>query len=111
MDLFRSGGPRGRRGRMMGLGVNRTSNASTPSNPLDLVRGEMAVLKKLNHPNIVRLYEVLDDPSGDSLYMVFEMMHKGVLMDIQVDQVATPYSDDMARRYFKEMMLGIEYCK
>lgn len=39
------------------------------------------------------------------------MMHKGVLMDIEIDQIATPYSDDMARRYFKEMMLGIEYCK
>lgn len=75
MDLFRSGGPRGRgRGRMMGLGVNRGAAASAAaskpsSNPLDLVRGEMAVLKKLNHPHIVRLYEVLDDPSGDSLYM------------------------------------------
>ncbi|EPB86469.1 CAMKK/CAMKK-META protein kinase [Mucor circinelloides 1006PhL] len=115
MDLFRSGGPRGRgRGRMMGLGVNRGAAASAAaskpsSNPLDLVRGEMAVLKKLNHPHIVRLYEVLDDPSGDSLYMVFEMMHNGVLMDIQLDQVAPPYTDDMARRYFKEMMLGIEY--
>lgn len=43
--------------------------------------------------------------------IVFEMMHKGVVMDIEVDQVATPYSDDIARRYFKEMMLGIEYCK
>jgi hypothetical protein len=39
------------------------------------------------------------------------MMHKGVLMDIQIDEVATPLSDEMARRYFKEMMLGIEYCK
>lgn len=39
------------------------------------------------------------------------MMHKGVLMEIEVDQVAKPYSDAMARRYFKEMMLGIEYCK
>ncbi|CAO3698968.1 unnamed protein product [Rhizopus microsporus] len=37
------------------------------------------------------------------------MMHKGVLMNIEADQVATPYSVDMARRYFKEMMLGIEY--
>ena len=42
---------------------------------------------------------------------VFEMMHKGVLMEIEVDQVATPLSDTDARRYFKEMMLGIEYCK
>lgn len=75
MDLFRSGGPRGRgRGRMMGLGVGRVASstanaANNRNNPLDLIRGEMAVLKKLNHPHIVRLYEVLDDPSGDSLYM------------------------------------------
>lgn len=71
MDLFRSGGPRGRgRGRAMGLGVGRgPAAAPKSSNPLDLVRGEMAVLKKLNHPHIVRLYEVLDDPTGDSLYM------------------------------------------
>lgn len=43
--------------------------------------------------------------------LVFEMMHKGVLMNIETDQVATPYSETEARRYFKEMMLGIEYCK
>ncbi|KAI9360180.1 kinase-like domain-containing protein [Pilaira anomala] len=108
MDMFRKGGPRGRR--VMGLGVGRAAAATgKSSNPLDLVRGEMAVLKKLNHPHIVRLFEVLDDPSGDSLYMVFEMMHKGVLMDIELDHVAEPLSDDLARRYFKEMMLGIEY--
>lgn len=71
MDLFRSGGPRGRgRGRVMGLGAGRGAAAAMKTtNPLDLVRGEMAVLKKLNHPHIVRLFEVLDDPSGDSLYM------------------------------------------
>lgn len=47
----------------------------------------------------------------NSTYIVFDMMHNGVLMDIQIDQIATPYSDNMARRYFKEMMLGIEYCR
>ncbi|KAI7903628.1 kinase-like domain-containing protein [Cokeromyces recurvatus] len=103
MDLFRNG--RGR-GRMM-MGVNRRPKVS--DNPLDLVRGEVAVLKKLNHPNIVRLYEVLDDPSSDSLYMVFEMMHKGTLMNIEMGKVAKPYSNEEARRYFKEIMLGIEY--
>jgi len=40
--------------------------------PLHLIRHELAMLKKLDHPHVVKLYEVLDDPTGDSLYMVFE---------------------------------------
>ncbi|KAI7860789.1 kinase-like domain-containing protein [Circinella umbellata] len=107
--MLRRPGPRGRgRGRIMGLGVGR-SGTPMKSNPLDLVRGEMAILKKLNHPNMVKLYEVLDDPSDDSLYMVFEMAHKGVLMSIEADKTATPYSNEMARRFFREIILGIEY--
>lgn len=40
--------------------------------PLSLIRHEIAILKKLDHPHVVELYEVLDDPSKDGLYMVFE---------------------------------------
>ena len=36
---------------------------------LDKVYGEIAILKKLDHPNVVRLVEVLDDPDEDNLYM------------------------------------------
>ncbi|KAI9257159.1 kinase-like domain-containing protein [Phascolomyces articulosus] len=107
--MLRRPGPRGRgRGRIMGLGVGRLGTPVN-SNPLDLVRGEMAILKKLNHPNMVKLYEVLDDPNDDSLFMVFEMAHKGVLMNIESDKTATPYSSEMARRFFREIILGIEY--
>lgn len=42
------------------------------SDPLFLIRHELAILKKLHHEHVVRMYEVLDDPSKDSLYMVFE---------------------------------------
>ncbi|KAI8994657.1 kinase-like domain-containing protein [Pilobolus umbonatus] len=110
MEMFVRGGPRGRaRGRMMGLGVNRQSGGATSSNPLDLVRGEMAILKKLNHPHVVRLFEVLDDPSDDSLYMVFEMMHRGTVINVEIDSVANPLAMDEARKYFRQMILGIEY--
>jgi [calcium/calmodulin-dependent protein kinase] kinase len=44
---------------------------------LYLVRGEIAIMKKLNHENVVKLVEVLDDPKGDSLYMGFSRS-KGV---------------------------------
>jgi serine/threonine protein kinase len=70
-EMLRKAGPRGRGRGRFGLGVGRSSAtaAEQPKNPLDLVRGEMAILKKLNHENVVKLYEVLDDPNDDSLYM------------------------------------------
>ena len=37
--------------------------------PLDNVRREIAILKKLDHPNVVKLYEVLDDPQEDELIL------------------------------------------
>ncbi|KAJ8325181.1 hypothetical protein BDV3_007258 [Batrachochytrium dendrobatidis] len=83
--------------------------AKPVENPIDLVRGEIAILKKLRHRNIVKLYEVLDDPDQDSLFMVFELCEKGSLMDIGLDHPAPPLDIDLSRRYMQEMVLGIEY--
>ena len=38
----------------------------------EAVKREIAIMKKLSHAHIVRLYEVMDDPAADSLYMVME---------------------------------------
>ena len=40
-----------------------------PENPLQKVHREIAIMKKLDHPNVVKLVEVLDDPEDDNLYM------------------------------------------
>jgi len=79
-------------------------------NPLYLIRGEMAILKKLDHENVINLIEVLDDPEGDSLYMVFEMCEKGVVMKVDLDRRAEPYPEEQCRLWFRDMLLGIEYC-
>ena len=72
-----------------------------PSSPLDKIYREIALLKKLDHPNIVKLIEVLDEPNEDILYMVFELMPKGWVisddgMSLDVCQLfcslAPPYS-------------------
>lgn len=47
----------------------RGKEVSVQANPLDKVYREIAILKKLDHPNIVHLVEVLDDPDEDHLYM------------------------------------------
>jgi [calcium/calmodulin-dependent protein kinase] kinase len=66
-------------------------------------------MKKLNHPNLVSLIEVLDDPEEDSLYMVLEMCKKGVIMKVGIDELADPYSSESCRCWFRDMILGIEY--
>ncbi|GJJ71746.1 hypothetical protein EMPS_04103 [Entomortierella parvispora] len=105
-NLFKLG-PRGRgRGR-------RGPDAPSPtpeSSPLDLIRGEIAILKKLHHPNIVKLYEVLDLAQDDSMYMVFEWCEKGVLMPVSLREKYEPvFSDAECRDVFQQMILGIEY--
>lgn len=46
---------------------------------LNGVKHEIAVLKKLRHPNITRLYEVIDDVRDNAMYMVLEYVPGGVI--------------------------------
>lgn len=81
------------------------------SNSLYLIKEEIAIMKKLNHPNLVSLIEVLDDPDEDSLYMVLEMCKKGVIMKVGLDERAAPYNSEDCRCWFRDLILGIEYRK
>jgi serine/threonine protein kinase len=78
---------------------------------LYLIKEEIAIMKKLNHPNLVSLIEVLDDPEEDSLYMVLEMCKKGVVMKVGLNEKADPYDAESCRCWFRDLILGIEYCK
>lgn len=78
-------------------------------NPLFLIKEEIAVMKKLNHGNLVSLIEVLDDPNEDSLYMVLEMCKKGVVMKVGMEQRVDPYDNESCRCWFRDLILGIEY--
>ena len=83
--------------------------AEGQGNPLFLIKEEIAIMKKLNHGNLVSLIEVLDDPNEDSLYMVLEMCKKGVVMKVGIDEEAEPYDEESCRCWFRDLILGIEY--
>nr|KAG5690090.1 hypothetical protein BaRGS_016398 [Batillaria attramentaria] len=85
---------------------SREGKSAVPRNPLERVYREIAILKKLDHPNIVKLVEVLDDPEEDNLYLVFELVEKGEVMEVPC---STPFSEDLARSYFRDIIQGIEY--
>ncbi|XP_074061693.1 calcium/calmodulin-dependent protein kinase kinase 2 isoform X2 [Macrotis lagotis] len=77
-----------------------------PKGPIEQVYQEIAILKKLDHPNVVKLVEVLDDPNEDHLYMVFELVNQGPVMEVPT---VKPLTEDQARFYFQDLIKGIEY--
>lgn len=47
------------------------------------VEREIALMRKLSHPNLVQLHKVIDNPNTDTLYMVLEYMPLGEILTYQ----------------------------
>ncbi|CAG9532006.1 unnamed protein product [Cercopithifilaria johnstoni] len=87
--------------------TRRTSNCpSFPHDPIQAVQREIAILKKLNHPNIVKLIEVLNDPTDKYFYMVFEIIENGPVLEIPTEN---PLDERIAWSYFRDVVKGLEY--
>lgn len=67
---------------------------------------EIEILQKLDHPNIIKLYETFEDEKN--IYMVTEMCTGGELFDKIIDK--GHFSEEEARVIFKQMMLALNYC-
>lgn len=67
---------------------------------------EISILKELNHPNIMKLYEVYDEPLF--YYLVTELMGGGELFDRIVQKQA--YNEREARDVCKVLFDAIGYC-
>ncbi|EAN78891.1 protein kinase, putative [Trypanosoma equiperdum] len=57
---------------------------------LNNVRREIDIMKKLRHPNILSLVEVIDDPFSRKIYLVLELAEKGAVMTLEGDGTVVP---------------------
>ncbi|RRT39501.1 hypothetical protein B296_00057220 [Ensete ventricosum] len=58
------------------------------------------------HPHIIRLYEVIETQSD--IYVVMEYVKSGELFDYIVEKGRL--QEDEARRFFQQIISGVEYC-
>lgn len=70
------------------------------------VRREINILNMCTHPHIIRLYEVIDTPTD--IFVVMEYVSGGELFDYIVSKGRLP--QDEARKFFHQIISGIEYC-
>ncbi|XP_054818284.1 CBL-interacting protein kinase 32-like [Prosopis cineraria] len=70
------------------------------------IRREIATMKLIKHPNVVRLYEVMG--SKTKIYIVLEFVTGGELFDKIVNHGRMKESE--ARRYFQQLINAVDYC-
>eukprot|EP00947_MAST-08B_sp_MAST-8B-sp1_P000840 g840.t1 len=76
-------------------------------NALQNVQKEIAIWKKLRHPNVVRLHEVMDDPEHDKIYLVNDFVEGGAVMPDQLH--CDPMAEERAMDIFLQCLNGLEY--
>lgn len=70
------------------------------------IKREVATMKLIKHPNVVRLYEVMG--SRTKIFIVLEFVTGGELFDKIVNHGRM--KEDEARRYFQQLICAVDYC-
>jgi [calcium/calmodulin-dependent protein kinase] kinase len=71
--------------RMRTMERDKATNKVQVKTAYEKVEREIALMKKFSHPNLVALYDVIDSPESDNLYMVLEYMPLGEILTYQGD--------------------------
>ena len=74
---------------------------------LDLLAQEIAVWKKLDHPNVCNLIEVINDPHHDEVFLVSEFVRGGTLLQDKRNVEVLPES--RCKHYFRQILKGLAY--
>lgn len=69
------------------------------------VKREIAIMRRLRHPNVVRLFEVL--ATKTKIYFVMEFAKGGELF-AKVSKGR--FSENLSRRYFQQLITAVGYC-
>jgi len=72
------------------------------------IQREIAILRLLDHPNIVKLHDVVEDVKTGTFYLVLELAGGGELFDYIVARGRLREKE--ARKFFRQIISGVEYC-
>ena len=70
--------------------------------------GEVAAMRRLNHPNILKIHEVLATKS--KIYLVMELAKGGDLFGKLSRRPDHRFPEPLARKYFHQLISALHYC-
>ncbi|PSC68038.1 Replication factor C subunit 5 [Micractinium conductrix] len=73
------------------------------------LRREVEVMRALSHPNLLRLFEVIQDKEGGKVLMVMEYAEGGAIVGPDTLSPERVLPEAMAQFYFRQMAAGLAY--
>eukprot|EP01053_Blabericola_migrator_P004936 Blabericola_migrator_1__4935@NODE_2574_length_2585_cov_336_116362_g1612_i0_p1_GENE_NODE_2574_length_2585_cov_336_116362_g1612_i0NODE_2574_length_2585_cov_336_116362_g1612_i0_p1_ORF_typecomplete_len634_score132_34Pkinase/PF00069_25/3_7e67Pkinase_Tyr/PF07714_17/1_1e44EFhand_7/PF13499_6/1_7e07EFhand_7/PF13499_6/3_9e11EFhand_7/PF13499_6/6_2e08EFhand_8/PF13833_6/0_027EFhand_8/PF13833_6/0_75EFhand_8/PF13833_6/0_14EFhand_8/PF13833_6/0_0086EFhand_8/PF13833_6/4_3e06EFhand_1/PF00036_32/0_29EFhand_1/PF0003 len=77
--------------------------------PLEQIQEEIQILKSVDHPNVIKIYEIFEDPS--SVYILQELCQGGELLSTMlIDEGKAKIHDEFfVRRIMQELLDGLSH--
>ncbi|KAF3605878.1 hypothetical protein DY000_02051439 [Brassica cretica] len=75
---------------------------------LKFMAREILILRRLNHPNVIKLEGLVTSRMSNSLYLVFRYMHHD-LAGLAASPVIT-FTEQQVKCYMKQILSGLEHC-
>ncbi|KAF8633416.1 hypothetical protein AX17_004587 [Amanita inopinata Kibby_2008] len=113
MKIVRRNSPRDRmrmlrRSYQQYISANSYEKAPPLSSTEHGIRKEIAIMKRCRHPNLVRLFEVIDDPQHDKIYLIMEHLSGGPVEWTNAEhRPILPV--DQTRRIIRDVIVGLDY--
>jgi serine/threonine protein kinase len=70
---------------------------------------EVAIMKKLRHPHIVALYECIDDPVAEVVYLVMQYVPDGPIRHLSDDGTCAPLPVSSVSLYAKQLASALHF--
>ncbi|XP_009795728.1 CBL-interacting serine/threonine-protein kinase 11-like [Nicotiana sylvestris] len=70
------------------------------------VKREISIMRRLSHPQIVKLFEVL--ATKTKIYFIMEFVKGGELFS-KISKLGR-FSEDLSRKYFQQLISAVRYC-
>ena len=74
-----------------------------------IIKNEISILKKLNHENIMKMYEIIDTPNN--LYLILEYINGISLLQYIKNMSDHKINEKKCKILFYQIVKGINYCQ
>eukprot|EP01062_Namystynia_karyoxenos_P062908 TRINITY_DN55762_c0_g1_i1.p1 TRINITY_DN55762_c0_g1~~TRINITY_DN55762_c0_g1_i1.p1 ORF type:complete len:1039 (+),score=290.03 TRINITY_DN55762_c0_g1_i1:109-3225(+) len=86
--------------------VHKGQDMASGASALDDALREVAIMKRLKHPNVIGLHEVIDDPECDKMYVIMDLAENGCIFRLDHDP---PMAVDRIRDVVVGICQGLDY--